>query len=100
MKNNSYKKGYWIAKANVISPEKQQAYGKLAEKVLKKFNGRFIVRGGHQETKEGENYSRNVVVEFPSFEIALKAYESKEYQDALKVLDGGANRLYAVVEGY
>ena len=100
MKNNSYKKGYWIAKANVISPEKQQAYGKLAEKVLKKFNGRFIVRGGHQETKEGENYTRNVVVEFPSFEIALKAYESKEYQDALKVLDGGADRLYAVVEGY
>ena len=100
MKNNSYKKGYWIAKANVISPEKQQAYGKLAEKVLKKFNGRFIVRGGHQETKEEENYMRNVVVEFPSFEIALKAYESKEYQDALKVLDGGADRLYAVVEGY
>ena len=100
MKNNSYKKGYWIAKANVISPKKQQAYGKLAEKVLKKFNGRFIVRGGHQETKEGENYTRNVVVEFPSFEIALKAYESKEYQDALKVLDGGADRLYAVVEGY
>ena len=23
-----------------------------------------------------------------------------EYQDALKVLDGGADRLYAVVEGY
>ena len=31
---DSNKKGYWIAKANVISPEKQQAYGKLA-KVLK-----------------------------------------------------------------
>jgi uncharacterized protein (DUF1330 family) len=43
---------------------------------------------------------RHVVVEFPSYKIALQAYESKEYQDALKVLDGGANRLYAVVEGY
>ena len=42
---------------------------------------------------------RNVVVGFPSFEIALKAYESKEYQDALRVLDGG-EELYAVVEGY
>ena len=65
-----------------------------------KFNGKFLIRGGRQETKEGENFMRNVVVEFPSYEIALKAYESKEYQDALKVLDGGANRLYAVVEGY
>ena len=100
MKKDSNKKGYWIAKANVISPKKQQANGKLAEEVLKKFDGKFIVRGGSQETKEGENYMRNVVVEFPSFEIALKAYESKEYQDALKVLDGGADRLYSVVEGY
>ena len=94
------KKGYWIAKANVVFPEKQQAYGKLAEEVLKKYNGKFIVPGGLQETKEGEDYMRNVVVEFPSYEIALQAYESMEYQAALKVLDGGAKRLYAVVEGY
>ncbi len=94
------KKGYWVAKANVHSSEKQQNYGKLAEAVLDKFNGKFLIRGGRQETKEGKNFMRNVVVEFPSYEIALKAYESKEYQDALKVLDGGANRLYAVVEGY
>ena len=43
---------------------------------------------------------RNVVVEFPSYQIALEAYESEEYQKALAVLDGGAIRLYAVVEGY
>ena len=43
---------------------------------------------------------RNVVVEFPSYQDAIDAYESREYQDALKVLDGGADRLYAVVEGY
>ena len=43
---------------------------------------------------------RNVVVEFPSYEDALKAYESEAYQEALNVLDGGAKRLYAVVEGY
>ena len=43
---------------------------------------------------------RNVVLEFASYKDAIEAYESKEYQDALKVLDGGAERLYAVVEGY
>ena len=31
------KKGYWVAKANVISPEKQQDYGKLAEIVIEKY---------------------------------------------------------------
>ena len=29
MKKSNYKKGYWVAKANVNSPEKQQNYGKL-----------------------------------------------------------------------
>ena len=100
MADNDVKKGYWVAKANVNSPEKQQDYGKLAEAVLEKYNGRFLIRGGRQETKEGEEYMRNVVVEFPSYKDAIDAYESKEYQDALKVLDGGAERLYAVVEGY
>ena len=100
MKKSNDKKGYWVAKANVYSPEKQQNYGKLAEAVLEKFKGKFLIRGGRQVTKEGEEYMRNVVVEFPSYKDALDAYESKEYQDALKVLDGGAERLYAVVEGY
>ncbi len=100
MTKNIVKKGYWVAKANVNSTEKQQDYGKLAEAVLKKFNGKFLIRGGRQETKEGEEYMRNVVVEFPSYKEAIDAYESKEYQEALKVLDGGADRLYAVVEGY
>mgnify|MGYP001334667460 CR=1 FL=1 len=100
MTKNIVKKGYWVAKANVNSPEKQQNYGKLAEAVLKKFNGKFLIRGGRQETKEGAEYMRNVVVEFPSYKEAIDAYESKEYQEALKVLNGGADRLYAVVEGY
>ena len=100
MTKNIVKRGYWVAKANVNSPEKQQDYGKLAEAVLEKFNGKFLIRGGRQETKEGEEYMRNVVVEFPSYKDAIDAYESKEYQEALKVLDGGADRLYAVVEGY
>tara|TARA_B100001057_G_scaffold340653_2_gene341453 strand:- start:591 stop:893 length:303 start_codon:yes stop_codon:yes gene_type:complete len=100
MTKNIVKKGYWVAKANINSPEKQQDYGKLAEAVLEKFNGKFLIRGGRQETKEGDEYMRNVVVEFPSYEDATRAYESREYQDALKVLDGSADRLYAVVEGY
>ena len=39
---NKQKKGYWVAKANVISQEKQVSYGKLAEEVIKNFNGKFF----------------------------------------------------------
>ena len=93
-------KGYWVAKANITNNEKLSKYGKQAEIAIEKYGGRFLVRGGRYETKEGADYSRNVVVEFPSYEMAISAYESEEYQQALKVLDGGAIRLYAVVEGY
>ena len=75
----------WMRNSGYLSTLKQQEDGKLAEEVVKKFNGKFIVRGGRQETKEGDEYSRNVVVEFPSYEIAISAYESEEYQQALKV---------------
>ena len=94
------KKGYWVVKANVINGDKQGAYGELAEVVIAKFNGKFLVRGGEQITKEGAEFMRNVVVEFPSFEVALQAYESDDYKQALAVLDGGAERAYAIVEGY
>ena len=94
------KKGYWVAKANVIEGDKQGAYGKLAEGVIAKFNGKFLVRGGEQTTKEGAEFMRNVVVEFPSYEVALQAFESDDYKQALAVLDGGAERAFAVVEGY
>lgn len=93
-------KGYWVAKAYVYDLDKLKSYGNLAEKVIEKYGGIFLVRGGKQKTTEGDDFSRNVVVEFPSYEIALKAYQSQEYQDALNILGDGAKRNYAIVEGY
>ena len=93
-------KGYWVAKANILDNEKLSRYGKQAEVAIEKFGGKFLVRGGQYETKEGIDFSRNVVVEFDSYDIALSAYDSFEYKKALKLLEGGADRMYAVVEGY
>ena len=93
-------KGYWVAKANILDDEKLSRYGQQAEIAIEKFGGKFLVRGGQYETKEGIDFSRNVVVEFDSYDIALSAYDSFEYKKALKLLEGGADRMYAVVEGY
>ena len=93
-------KGYWVAKANITNNEKLSSYGKQAEIAIEKYGGRFLVRGGRHETKEGVDFSRNVVVEFDSYEKALTAYSSEEYKKALQLLEGGADRMYAVVEGY
>ena len=93
-------KGNWVAKANILDNEKLSRYGKQAEVAIEKFGGKFLVRGGQHETKEGIDFARNVVVEFDSYDKALTAYESEEYKKALQLLEGGADRMYAVVEGY
>ena len=93
-------KGYWVAKANIFDDEKLSTYGKQAEVAIEKFGGKFLVRGGQYETKEGIDFTRNVLVEFYYYDIALAAYSSSEYKKALTLLEGGAERMYAVVEGY
>ena len=67
----------------------------------KKYNGKFLVRGGKFLILEGKNeYERNVVIEFPSFEIAKEFYASKEYQEAKSFRDGKADFNGIVVEGF
>ncbi len=92
-------KGYWIVKVNVLDIEKQKEYASYAGEAVKKFEGKFLVRGGEQSTKEGKEYQRNVVVEFPSYEQAKSAYESNEYQSAKKEVKGVFDRHIQIVEG-
>ena len=92
-------KGYWIVKVNVIDLEKQKEYATLATEAVNKYQGQFLVRGGKQSTKEGKEYERNVVVEFPSYEQAQSAYESEEYQSAKKILGDNKDRIFQIVEG-
>ena len=65
-------KGYWIAKVNVLHPDKQKMYAELASKAVQKYDGKFLVRGGSQVIAEGKEYERNVVVEYSSFDNAKK----------------------------
>ena len=92
-------KGYWVVKANVLDAEKQKDYATHAGEAVKKFEGKFLIRGGEQSTKEGKEYERNVVVEFPSYEQAKNAYESNEYQSAKFFLGDNKDRIFAIVEG-
>ena len=57
---------------------------KLLQILLKKYNGKFIVRGGNQTEFEEKGFDRTVVVEFFSYQVALDCYNSEDYQSALK----------------
>ncbi len=91
--------GYWVVKAKVTDAEAYGAYAKLASEAVAKYAGRFLVRGGPATTMEGEDFPRNVVVEFPSVEQALACYNAPEYREALACQEGAADRMFAVVEG-
>lgn len=93
-------KAYWISAYRSISdPEKLAAYGKLAGPAIQGQGGRFLARGGRVEVREAGLAQRTVVVEFPSLEAAVAAYESPAYQEALAVFDGAAERDLRIVEG-
>ena len=48
-------KGYWIVKVNDLHLDKQKIYKELATETVKKFNGRFLVRGGKILLWKAEN---------------------------------------------
>ena len=93
-------KGYLVSIYNAIhDQDKLVAYAALARPALEAFGGQFIIRGMPAKVKENGIMSRTVVCEFPSLDAAISAVESPAYQDAVAVLDGGADRDMRIVEG-
>jgi uncharacterized protein (DUF1330 family) len=91
--------GYWVVKVRVSDPEAYGKYAKLAAAAVADHGGRFIVRGQPAVTKEGEDFPRNVVAEFPSYDQAVACYESPAYAEALKFAEGAAERIFSIVNG-
>ena len=93
-------KGYWIGHIDVTDAEGYKPYMVADQAPFGMFGGRYLVRGGQQETPEGQSRSRTVVLEFPSYDAALACYRSPGYQAAKKLRDGKAEFDLVVVEGY
>ena len=93
-------KGYWIAHGTVHDTEAYDLYRAANAAPLAEYGGRFLVRGGDQQTKEGDARPRTVVIEFPSYEAAVACYESDAYQAAKALRDGVAESDLVIVAGY
>lgn len=92
-------KGYLIAHATVTDPEKWAAYVAKSKIALDKYEGKPIARGGRFEIVEGNGASRNVILEFPSYEHAHGYATSPEYAEAKKLRQGAGKLDIIVVEG-
>ncbi len=95
-------KGYWIATVDVHDLEAYKEYVQANGEAFAKFGAKFLVRGGEFENPEGKLRSRNVVLEFDSYEQAKACYHSPEYAKALAIRtrSGVSQGDLIIIEGY
>jgi uncharacterized protein (DUF1330 family) len=93
-------KGYIIGHVTVHDPEGYAPYAQRNNAIFARHGARYLVRGGQAEVKEGTAHTRHVVIEFPSYEAALAAYEDPEYVENMKIRHAHADSTVMVVEGY
>lgn len=92
-------KGYIIGHITVNDADGYAEYIEKDTPILAGLGGRFVVRGGRAEHLEGDTQNRHVVIEFPSFEAALAAYNDPDYQRVADIRRRTADSTILVVEG-
>ncbi len=91
---------YVIVDIEVSDPEGYKEYVKLAPEAVKLYGGKYIARGGYNETLEGDwQAKRLVILEFPSVEQAKNWVNSPEYAPARALRHKYAHSNMVVVEG-
>jgi len=90
---------YLVAEIDVTDAGAYEPYKKMAGESIQRHGGRFLARGGHTVSLEGEKPKRVVVVEFPNVEAAEKFYHSPDYQAAVKVRQAASKGRLYIVEG-
>ena len=84
----------------ITDPVGYQEYKKLAAPTVALYGGKYLARGGHAETLEGEWVpNRLVILEFDSLERAKQWLNSPEYSGPRQLRHKTAKTNMVVVEG-
>ena len=76
---------YFIAQIKINDPNEYQKYIDKAGAIFKKYNGKYLAVDNNPKVLEGEwDYSRTVLISFPSQQDFDSWYNSIEYQSILK----------------
>jgi uncharacterized protein (DUF1330 family) len=91
---------YLVGEVEVTDPQAYQDYAKGVPATIAQYGGRYLVRGGAVDPKEGAwTPKRVVVLEFPSMAQAQAWYASREYAPLLALRNRSANTRLILVEG-
>ena len=92
---------YLVVHADVKDWDAYREYMRHTPRVIQKYGGRFIARGGEMVTLEGAEETRRIVlIEFPSLDHAKRFYNSDEYTQVKELRAGGGDAKFVAVEGY
>jgi uncharacterized protein (DUF1330 family) len=92
--------GYVIAIVDVTDPEGYAEYSRQVPATIAKYGGRYLVRGGKSEVREGDwPGPRTVILEFPSLSRAREWYDSPEYEPLRPLRQENSTARIAFFEG-
>ena len=91
---------YVIVEVNVTDPQLFAEYAKSVPATIAAYGGKYLVRGGEVDSREGGwAPKRMVVLEFPSMERARTWYDSPEYRPLLEMRLKAASSKLILVAG-
>jgi uncharacterized protein (DUF1330 family) len=94
-------RGYWVALYKKIDSTKNlKDYSAKVTPSIKSFGGTPLVRGGEYQCLEGENFSRTVIWEFPSYEKAMECHNSEGYQEGWALAKDTTERNLQIIQGF
>ena len=93
-------KVYLIVHIEVTNPELMEKYRELVPKIIAKYEGKYLVRGGDSEILEGDYFKHRIVLlEFPSRQQANNFYNSEDYAPVKMLRIEAGNNSIVLVEG-
>ena len=91
---------YVIAEIEVTDAAAYEEYRKRVPATIEQYGGKYLVRGGATETKEGGwAPARLAVLEFPSMAQARRWYDSPEYTPARAIRQRASKSKLIFAEG-
>ena len=92
--------GYVVAQINMTNKHGFKTYAEQVPETIKKFSGRYIVRAGEYTCMEGKwDYTRNVIIEFPTYEKALEWYNSDLYKPVKELRQKNSDGNIIIIKG-
>ena len=92
--------GYIIAQVNLKKKDGFKDYANKVPETVKKYGGEYLVRAGEFKSLEGKwDFTRNVIIKFPSYERALEWYNSEEYKPIKQIRLDNAEGTNIIIKG-